>query len=476
MPQQNVVAWHGGTSYSLIGLSPPLPNYCLRLINLIKRWHAFMFGRPYAISSRHFDTQLPVAYNTVDDKSSPVYTVHILLFRLAYLMGELTDATFLRPVPYGTILDHDQLLQDWLEALPADIVMDDVTLAQSITAPLAATRRAGVQGAALRLAFLHARFTLHRAHACGSGTLCGETPEMTTSMALAVDAASALLTTGTQLYPASLGPPAANVVAHLSSLPQHVCAAAVFITLLISENSTRLDFQPLRSSVAHAAADLTRFVGRPFADKAVNVLRALEPAYAEPPVQEDEKGQTSRTANALARARAVVFLGQQPYTPVASPQPGWRPESSVSPCEVLPSPAVDVSQSPQIMWAANRHSLQNPHPRKRARLQGSSSLMSSTSFSAPATPKGDLSSFIMSPTPHSKPHNIHPQQELHASGPSPQSAPVMNFEQSSGLPAFKVPNTGQDSMWSTSMGFEKGELGQFFDDIDDGKRVTQLGQ
>ena len=438
-----------------------------------------MFGRPYSISSRHFDTQLPVAYNTVDDKSSPVYTVHILLFRLAYLMGELTDATFLRPVPYGAILDHDRLLQEWLETLPADIGMDDVTLAQSITAPLAATRRTGVQGAALRLAFLHARFALHRAHVGGNGSMCGDTPEMATSMALAVDAANALLTTGTQLYPTSLGPHAANVVAHLSSLPQHVCAAAVFLTLLISENPTRLDFQPLRSSVAHAAADLTRFVGRPFADKALNVLRALEPAYAEPPVQEDEKGQTLRTANALARARAVVFLAQQPYTPVASPHPGWQPESSVSPCEVLPPPAVDVSQSPQILWAASR-SLQNPPPRKRARLQGPTSLMSSTtSFSAPATPNGDsLSPFIMSPTPHPKPHNLHPQHELqgHTSGPSPRSASVLNFEQSSGLPAFKVPNTGQDSMWSTSMGFEKGELGQFFDDIDDGKRVTQLGQ
>jgi hypothetical protein len=31
-------------------------------------------------------------------------------------------------------------------------------------------------------------------------------------------------------------------------------------------------------------------------------------------------------------------------------------------------------------------------------------------------------------------------------------------------------------MWSTSMGFEKGELGQFFEEMDDGKRVSQLGQ
>lgn len=434
-----------------------------------------MFGRPYAVSSRHFDTSLPVAYNTVDDKSSPVYTVHILLFRLAYLMGELMDATSLRSAPYGTILDHDRLLQEWLESLPADIVMDDVTLSQSITAPLAATRRTGVQGAALRLAFLHARFALHRAHAGSTGVLCGETPEMATSMALAVDAASALLTTGAQLHPTSLGPHAANVVAHLSSLPQHVCAAAVFLTLLISENPTRIDFQHLRSSVAHAAADLTRFVGRPFADKALNVLRALEPAYAEPPVQDDEKAQALRTANALARARAVVFLAQQPYTPVMSPQPGWQPESSVSPGEVLSSPVVDIAHSPQILWAPGRNTPPHP-PRKRARLQGPTSLMS-TSFSAPPTPKGDLSSFIMSPTQHhTKPH-IH-QQELqgHTGGPqNTQSAPVLNFEQSSGLPAFKVPNTTQDSMWSTSIGFEKGELGQFFDDIDDGKRVAQLG-
>ncbi|KAH9170312.1 hypothetical protein EDB89DRAFT_1979047 [Lactarius sanguifluus] len=422
-------------------------------------WHAFMFGRPYAMSSRHFDTQLPVAYNTVDDKSSPVSTVHILLFRLAYLMGEIMDATSLRPVPYGTTLDHDRLLQEWHESLPADIVMDDITLAQSITAPLAATRRAG--------------------HAGGSGSLCGETPEMATSMALAIDAANALLATGTQLHPTSLGPHAANVVAHLSSLPQHVCAAAVFLTLLIADNPTRLDFQHLRTSVSHAATDLTRFVGRPFADKALNILRALEPAYAEPPVQDDERAQTLRTANALARARAVVFLAQQPYTPVTSPQP-WQPEASVSPEEVLPPPVLDLSQSPQVLWAPGRSSVQNPS-RKRARLQGPTGLMSSTrsstSFSAPATPKADLSSFIMSPTQHAKQH-IHSQSELqgNGTGPSSQSAPVLNFEQASGLPAFKVPNTSQDSMWNSPIGFEKGELGQFFDEMDDGKRVAQMGQ
>jgi len=193
-------------------------------------------------------------------------------------------------------------------------------------------------------------------------------------------------------------------------------------------------------------------------------------------VQDDEKAQAMRMANALARARAVVFLAQQPYTPVTSPQPGWQPESSVSP-EVLPPPVVDIAQSPQIMWASSRNTNMS-NPRKRARLQGPTSLMPSTSFSAPPTPKGDLSSYIMSPTQHPKQH-MHSQQDLqgHAStGPSPQPTSVLNFEQNSGLPSFKVPNTNQDSMWSTSMGFEKGELGQFFEDMDDGKRVASLGQ
>jgi hypothetical protein len=69
---------------------------------------------------------------------------------------------------------------------------------------------------------------------------------------------------------------------------------------------------------------------------------------------------------------------------------------------------------------------------------------------------------------------MHQELQGHVAGPSPQSATVLNFEQTSGLPAFKVPN--QDSMWNTPIGFEKGELGQFFEEMNDGKRVAQLGQ
>ncbi|KAH8995803.1 hypothetical protein EDB86DRAFT_1065583 [Lactarius hatsudake] len=102
-------------------------------------------------------------------------------------------------------------------------------------------------------------------------------------------------------------------------------------------------------------------------------------------------------------------------------------------------PVLDLSQSPQVLWAPGRSSVHHP-PRKRARLQGptglTSSTRSSTSFSAPATPKADLSSsFIMSPTQHAK-QRIHCQSELqgNGTGPSSQSAPVLNFEQASGLP------------------------------------------
>ncbi|KAI0259320.1 hypothetical protein BC834DRAFT_636963 [Gloeopeniophorella convolvens] len=439
-------------------------------IVFLDRWHAFMFGRPYSISSRHFDTRLPVAYNTVDDKSSPIYTVHILLFRLAYLMGELMeDVDSLRPVAYSTILDHDHLLQEWFDALPPELAVNDATLAQSVAAPLAATRRAGIQGVALRLAFLHARFALHRAYAGGAGALCGDTPEMATSMTIAVDSASALLATGQQFYPMACGPHSASALTHLSSLPQHVCAAAAFLTLLIAEDPTRPDFQPLRTIVARSADKLSRFVGRQFANKAVNVLQALEPIFAEPSLQEDEKTQAMRTASAIARARAAAFPEQQPYAPIGPSLEMWHPGSPASPGEL--SPPLD---SPQMLWGPSRTPLQSP-PRKRARLQSSSaSLMSSTSFSAPATPKSDLASFVMSRMQHQKHHS----QELQGSAGSVYQGGIRGFEQvsASRFPAFKVPTTNLDSMWGSSIGFDKGELGQFFDDMDEAEHGAYIPQ
>jgi hypothetical protein len=81
---------------------------------------------------------------------------------------------------------------------------------------------------------------------------------------------------------------------------------------------------------------------------------------------------------------------------------------------------------------------------------------------------------MTSPTQHPKQH-IHSQSDLqgNGTGPRPQSAPLLDFEQASGPPSFKVPNTSQDMM---PIGCEKGELGQLFDEMDDGKRVAQLGQ
>ncbi|KAI9450500.1 hypothetical protein BJY52DRAFT_1191779 [Lactarius psammicola] len=401
-------------------------------IVFLDRWHAFMFGRPYAISSRHFDTQLP---RTSWAKSwmRPLYV----------------------PVPYGTILDHDRLLQEWHESLPADIVMDDVALAQSITAPLAATRRAGVQGAALRLAFLHARFALHRAHAGGSGSLCGETPEMATSMALAIDAANALLATGTQLHPTSLGPHAANV-----RCPPFVTSTARVRRSRFSHASHRGQPYPTgfpaspdkRVPCRHRSNPLC---GRPFADKGTERTPSPGARICGTAVQDDERAQALRHGKCLGPGACGGLPSAATLYASNIAAAGWQPEASVSPEEVLPPPVLDLSQSSHL-WAPGRSSVQNPPSQA-----GSSS--------------GSDGAYVKHQ--HAKQH-IHSQSELqgNGTGPSPQSAPVLNFEQASGLPAFKVPNTSQDSMWSSPIGFEKGELGQFFDEMDDGKRVAQLGQ
>jgi len=93
------------------------------------------------------------------------------------------------------------------------------------------------------------------------------------------------------------------------------------------------------------------------------------------------------------------------------------PPSSFDPEEVLPSSVLDLSQSPQVLSApaSGRSSVKNP-PRKRARLQGPTGLMS-----------GNRSNTSFSPT-------VTPKPEVQGNGTEPpQPIPVLNFEQSSGL-------------------------------------------
>ena len=82
-----------------------------------------MFGRPLAITSHHFDTQLPSASNPVLFPSEPrMYLPNLSLFR-AYILGDIMDsAVSQRPVPYDFVLANDRFLTQWMEFLQAELI------------------------------------------------------------------------------------------------------------------------------------------------------------------------------------------------------------------------------------------------------------------------------------------------------------------------------------------------------------------
>ncbi|THH20020.1 hypothetical protein EW146_g1254 [Bondarzewia mesenterica] len=85
---------------------------------LLERWQAFMFGRPLAIASHHFDMELPSYCDPALDATGHLYDGNIALFKLAYILGTIMDdAISLCPVTYA-VLAKDRLLQEWIDALP----------------------------------------------------------------------------------------------------------------------------------------------------------------------------------------------------------------------------------------------------------------------------------------------------------------------------------------------------------------------
>jgi hypothetical protein len=128
-----------------------------------------LFGRPLAIASHHFDTQLPSYNDPALDKSGRLY---IALFRLGYILGEImNDAVSFRPVPYDSVLAHDRALSQWLESLPEEVVLDEYHLVNNLASPVPAILRSAVQCVVARTAFYYIRFTLHRPYTSSSGKM-----------------------------------------------------------------------------------------------------------------------------------------------------------------------------------------------------------------------------------------------------------------------------------------------------------------
>lgn len=285
-----------------------------------------MFGRPLAIASHHFNTQLP-SYCPPEldkEKTGRLYYPNIALFRLAFILGEIVDdAVSLRPVTYETFKRNDRLLVEWLETLPAEIDLDYPDLSQALLSPKTSKRRVAVQSIISRIAFYHIRFTLHRPYAIGAD--CEKTRE---SRKIAIDSAEKLLALAKQTSPGYLDGNGQtsqaihpSIRGHLNWRPFHVFSAGMFFTFQLIRNPNIPEASKFRQHLRSVFSLLEHSGGMPVAEKSLQVLRTLAPLYSGEFFAMDERSRVERKANILSVVRNLEF-------PYQSPPSGVKPNES----------------------------------------------------------------------------------------------------------------------------------------------------
>ncbi|OJA07772.1 hypothetical protein AZE42_02981 [Rhizopogon vesiculosus] len=266
-------------------------------IMLLERWQAFMFGRPLAVASHHFDTALPsISPITPTNPPQPrLYAPNIALFRLAYVLGDIMDsAVSLRPVPYETVLAHDKLLTNWMESLPPELDLDEFRIARALASPDTIVRRLGVQSVIIRTSYYHIRFTLHRPYASASPSPSlssgdkdkrdksekdPKAERQANSLDIAVGSADKLITLVDHARPDFLANASLAVPGHMSWGPFHVFSAAMFFSFQLISNPNQPGAGLFRANIKKALGTLELSRGQAVADRALDILGALQPLY-----------------------------------------------------------------------------------------------------------------------------------------------------------------------------------------------------
>ncbi|KAI0314000.1 hypothetical protein OF83DRAFT_1165379 [Amylostereum chailletii] len=287
-------------------------------IILLERWQAFMFGRPLAIASHHFDVRLPSYVDPELDPSGRLYDANIALFRLAYILGDIMDdAISLLPVPYESVLAKDRKLQEWWDTLPPELDMDDYRLRAHLASATTAERRTGVQSMVVRTAFLHIRFTMHRPYA----SRARELPQYAYSRDTAVSAAEKLIALSSSARPEILSNTALAVPGHMSWGPLHCFSAAMFLSFQLINDPGQPTARVIRQNVLRAISTLEHCLGMPVADKALAILRALGPLYAEEFLADAPEQREAKKAVVLPRVRRLQFpYHDSPSVPLGAPE------------------------------------------------------------------------------------------------------------------------------------------------------------
>ncbi len=276
-------------------------------------WQAFLTGRPLAFVSHHFDAQLPSYCDPQVDPSGKLFDANILLFKLTYILGDfLDDALSLRPVPYESVLAKDRALQKWWDTFLTELEMDDYTLVNFLDSPTTSKQRMGVQSVAIRAAFLHIRFAMHRPYA---SLAHGENSKYATSLEIAVNAADKLIALSAHARPETLNHPA--VSSHMSWFPVHSFSAAMFFCFQIINNPEQAGARLLCENVLRAIRTLESFRGVRVAEKSLDILLALGPLYTEEFLSDTPEDREHKMQAVLPAVRRLQFpIVDSPNVPI----------------------------------------------------------------------------------------------------------------------------------------------------------------
>ncbi|TDL29801.1 hypothetical protein BD410DRAFT_780293 [Rickenella mellea] len=483
-------------------------------IILLERWQCFLFGRPLSIASHHFDTIMPSYVDPNIDPTGRLWMPNLHLFRLAHILGDIVDdAVSARPVPHERVFDRDRQLIKWLDTLPKELDLDDYRLARTLSSPIPAVMRLGVQSVIIRTSYYHIRFTLHRpyaaaAHSHGgpstgkSGSNSADMDErMAQSLDIAVNAADKLIQLVGQARPDFLANSSLAAPGHVHWGPFHCFSAAMFFSFQLISNPDQPGANLFRANIRRVLDILALQRGVPIADKATDVLLALAPLYDPQPTVNENEGALEREKkkrSVLSMVKTLAFpydSPTRPHTHANHESPGGGRRSISSPgTNSGGSPAHGISAVSTLVVPSQQtpapHSyqqpvMQDPHspvrvsaqPQSVGYVSSSMHTLSPTNTVPSHPPPTTLHPSINPATNtnassiyHGSSYSPHQSHQSQAVPPHPQQGaayPPMQHSNAQGYETARVvsyPQTSEeDTIWGTFSGFGQGEWSRFLD-------------
>jgi hypothetical protein len=423
-------------------------------------WQAFMFGRPIAIASHHFDTQFPSYCDPAIDKSGRLYLPNIALFRLAFILGDIMDdAVSVRPVPYENVQANDRALTQWMDSLPQELDLDEYRLARSLASTNIGVRRLGVQSVIIRTSYYHIRFTLHRPYASANINSSGKSKpssidpsKCAQSLEIAVGAADKLITMTGQSHPDFLANSSLAVPGHMNWGPFHCFSAAMFFSFQLIANPDQPGAGLFRASIRKAILTLEQSRGIAVADKSLNILQALTPLYATEFPLENADIREKQRAQVFGTVRKLAFPYHDSHDPrrfVESPGGRGTMSSPANSSSVSPPMSV-ISSLPQQYDSIQSHNLPLCIPSSYTHQ----ALTHVQNMNIPQSPQSQVVTHAQNLTP--TPSTYQPTYTMSTQQP-PIYSDAMRYSQY-GYPV-------DDSMWGAAVGFGQGEWSQFLDGL-----------